>query len=57
VQSGPKWIPGKINGLAVKQRVTLPVYFKLAGGPGKKDEAKAPEGSVGEVVVVAYLGE
>jgi TonB family protein len=51
VKSSPKWNPGKNKGIAVKQRMVLPISFKL-GGSEFKDEAKAPENSIDEVVVV-----
>ncbi len=50
-----KWIPGKNQGIPVKQRLALPITFKLAGPKiTLKDETKAPENSINEVVVVAY---
>ncbi|HYI76909.1 MAG TPA: hypothetical protein VEW65_04765, partial [Chryseolinea sp.] len=51
VKSSPKWNPGKNKGIAVKQRMVLPISFKL-GESDFKDEAKAPENSIDEVVVV-----
>ena len=51
VKSSPKWNPGKNKGIAVKQRMVLPISFKL-GESDFKDEAKAPENSIEEVVVV-----
>ncbi|HEY5918867.1 MAG TPA: TonB family protein [Chryseolinea sp.] len=50
-----RWIPGKNQGVPVKQRLSLPVTFKLAGPEiTLKDETKAPENSIHEVVIVGY---
>jgi TonB family protein len=51
VKSSPKWHPGKNKGIAVKQRMVLPITFKL-GGSDFTDKAKVPEYSIDEVVVV-----
>jgi len=53
VQSAPKWIPAKLNGIPVKQRMVLPVTFKL-DVPGEFQDVKIPEGSLTEIVVMAY---
>jgi len=45
-----KWIPGKNKGVPVKQRMVMPINFKLEGST-LKDEAKNPDNSVEEVVV------
>lgn len=56
-----KWIPGKLNGVAVKQRMVLPVNFKLAAktelsGNEKValKEEESPENSIEELVVVSF---
>lgn len=54
VQSSPKWIPAKDNGVPVRQKLVLPISFKLVGST-TKDESKAPSGSLHEVVVVSYI--
>jgi TonB family protein len=53
-----KWVPGKVNGVAVKSRLVLPIAFALANGKesksqekiGKVDEPKDRE--LNEIVVV-----
>lgn len=48
-----KWIPGKNGGVDVKQRMVLPITFKLDGQNGTSDNnVTAPEGSINELVVV-----
>lgn len=48
-----KWIPGKNGGVDVKQRMVLPITFKLDGQNGASDNnVTAPEGSINELVVV-----
>jgi TonB family protein len=51
VKSSPLWEPGKNKGVAVKQRVVLPIAFKLNQSI-KKDVTSAPANAVEEVVVV-----
>jgi TonB family protein len=52
VQSSPKWIPGKNKGVAVRQKMILPITFSLNGGK-RRDQSNVPaEGTVDEVVVV-----
>ena len=51
VQSSPKWIPGKNNGVAVKQRMTLPIVFAINGSKNSS-KPKAPKESMDEAVVV-----
>jgi TonB family protein len=56
VQSAPNWIPAKRNGVATKQRMVLPIAFKL-DIPGKFQDVKAPEGSLSEIVVVGWTAK
>lgn len=51
VKSSPAWTPGKNKGVAVKQRMIIPILFKLSPS-NLKDEAKAPKGAMDEMVVV-----
>ena len=51
VKTSPLWEPGKNKGVAVKQRVVLPVAFKLNQSI-KKDVTSSPANAVEEVVVV-----
>jgi TonB family protein len=55
VQSSPKWTPGKNNGVAVKQRMVLPITFHIDGNNGR-DEVNAPnpEGAMNEISVTTY---
>ncbi len=46
-----KWTPGKNNGVAVKQRMVLPVTFMLDDHTTADNQVKSPEGSIHEVVV------
>ena len=47
-----KWIPGKNEGIAVKQRMVLPITFKLNGENSAPDNnGPAPKGSIHELVV------
>ncbi len=48
-----KWTPGKNNGVPVKQKMVMPITFKLQGSTFK-DEAKNPDNSVPEVVVSGH---
>lgn len=50
VQSSPKWIPGKNNNIPVKQKMILPITFRIAGSDNK-DGAQTPDGSLSEIVV------
>lgn len=34
IETAPKWNPGKQRGKAVRQRMVLPIIFKLANNPG-----------------------
>jgi TonB family protein len=58
VKSSPKWLPGRNNGIAVKQQLVLPISFRLAGITSKdepKDAAvKTPANAIHEIVVAAY---
>jgi TonB family protein len=56
VRTSPsKWIPGKHGGVPVKQRVVLPITFKLASSEiVVKDETAAPSNAIEEVVVMGY---
>jgi TonB family protein len=47
-----KWTPGKVNGEIVKQRMVLPVSFKLSNTPALKEGAKVPDNAINELVVV-----
>ena len=51
VKTSPKWNPGRQDGVAVKQRLVMPVTFKLEGSTSK-DQSKAPTGALDETVVV-----
>lgn len=51
VKSSPIWTPGKNKGVAVKQRMVLPISFRLSPS-NLKDEAKAPKEAMDEMVVV-----
>ena len=51
IKTSPKWNPGKQDGVAVKQRLVMPVAFKLEGS-SPKDQVKAPGGALDETVVV-----
>jgi TonB family protein len=53
VQSSPKWIPGKNNGVAVKQEIILPISFKIKGSK-TKDEVMLPKEAMEEMVVVGF---
>ena len=53
------WVPGKVNGVAVKQRMVLPVSFKLANTSDLRGQEKvvrlegaAPDHALNEMVVV-----
>jgi TonB family protein len=46
-----KWIPGKVSGEEVKQRMVLPVTFKLSNTP-PLEKIQAPENAIDELVVV-----
>jgi TonB family protein len=51
-----KWVPGKHNGVPVKQRMILPIWFKLENIPDQKSEEKAaaepePSNAMHEIVV------
>ena len=53
--STAKWVAGKIQGVAVKERIVLPINFKLDGPEIEtRDETKEPENSMNEVVVAGY---
>jgi TonB family protein len=59
--SAIKWIPGKNQGVLVKQRLVLPITFKLANAHELKGQEKvvrliekAPENSIHELVVMGY---
>ena len=59
--SAIKWIPGKNQGVPVKQRLVLPITFKLANAQELRGqekvvrlEEKAPENSIHELVVMGY---
>jgi TonB family protein len=47
----PRWVPGKMQGKLVKQRMVMPISFKL-GDSKTNDEASAPKADLSEVVVV-----
>jgi TonB family protein len=51
IQSSPNWIPGKNKGVVVKQRMVLPISFKLSPS-NLKDETSAPKDAMEEMVVV-----
>ena len=51
VKTAPLWEPGKNKGVTVKQRLVLPVSFKLTGSI-KKDVTSTPANAVEELVVV-----
>jgi TonB family protein len=51
VKSSPTWTPGKNKGVAVKQRMVLPISFRLSPS-NLKDEAKVPKEAMDEMVVV-----
>ena len=51
VKTSPLWEPGKNKGIAVKQRIVLPIAFKLNQSI-KKDVTSTPSNAVEEVVVV-----
>jgi protein TonB len=51
IASSPKWVPGKNKGVAVKQRMVLPIAFKLSGSAAK-EVTKAESGAMEEMVVV-----
>lgn len=50
----PAWIPGKQKGEAVRVKFTVPVMFKLSGGPAAQE---IKDSKLSEVVVVGYGGE
>jgi TonB family protein len=51
VKTSPLWEPGKNKGVAVKQRLVLPLSFKLAKS-NKKDVTGNPSNAISDVVVV-----
>ena len=51
VQTAPLWEPGKNKGVAVKQRLVLPISFKLTESI-KKDVTSTPSNAINELVVV-----
>lgn len=52
IESYPdKWAPGKNNGVAVKQRMVLPVTFMLDDHTTADSQVKSPQGSIHELVV------
>lgn len=51
VKTSPLWEPGKNKGVAVKQRMVLPIAFKLNESI-KKDVTSTPANAVEQVVVV-----
>ncbi len=53
IKSSPPWIPGRNNGVAVKQRMVLPILFKL-NGEKTIDEAQTPKEAIDELVVVGH---
>jgi TonB family protein len=56
VRTSPPWIPGKNKGVAVNQRMVLPIAFKL-NDSDKKDITSAPPNAIEEVVVVGKKPE
>jgi TonB family protein len=56
VKTSPLWIPGKNKGIAVKQRIVLPISFKLDQSI-QKDVTSNPSNAVGELVVVGSKPE
>ena len=56
VKTSPPWIPGKNKGVAVKQRIVLPISFKLDKSI-QKDVTSNPSNAVGEVEVVGSSPE
>jgi TonB family protein len=51
VKTAPLWEPGKNKGVAVKQRLVLPISFKLTKS-NKKDVTSTPTNAINELVVV-----
>jgi len=50
----PPWNPGKVDGKAVKQRMILPIAFKL-DGTNAHPQPLAPKGTMSEIVVMAAI--
>lgn len=52
----PKWIPAKSGGVAVKEKIVIPIKYKLDGARKTADDATQDHDahSLGEIVVVGY---
>jgi TonB family protein len=50
----PEWNPGKQKGVAVKQKMVLPIVFKLGSSDKKIDAGTTGPGMMPEVVAVGY---
>lgn len=54
VSTMPVWIPGKQRGQAVRVKFTVPVMFRLSGGPAAQE---IKDSKLSEVVVTGYGGD
>ena len=55
VSLSPPWVPGKQRGVAVRQRMVLPVTFKLDGSGKKVELGQTDKPTMSELVVTGYL--
>jgi TonB family protein len=53
----PKWIPGKQNGEPVRVKYTVPVTFRIHGGPNIPADNEKHANALPETVVVGYGNE
>jgi TonB family protein len=53
VKTSPQWLPGKQKGIAVKQKMVMPILFKLSDS-NTTDDTENPQGSLNEVTAVGY---
>jgi TonB family protein len=53
VKTSPQWLPGKQKGVAVKQKMVMPILFKLSDS-NTTDDTENPQGSLNEVTAVGY---
>lgn len=54
IKFSPAWSPGKENGKIVRQRMVLPIVFKLGNSDTKIETGMAPKSSLEEMVVVGH---
>ena len=57
INAMPNWEPGTQNGKAVRVKYTVPVTFRLQGGPSIPADNEKPVNAVAETVIVRYGDE